>query len=263
MNEAARIIPIGHNRLDYLRRRIIEGHERANRGGAEWVEGSLQMAEALREGREAVPANISFREWLKQNNLDFLSHHDRAALINLGENLALARVVLTETDHKSYERIWAQNKSRFTSARKTPIKRKTRTTLPGQGMVNRIMKLGEETVAALKGTSLDSAMEMDELIMLNRGSPPGEHTEIVKRLIADAVAGKPVSAVAETRITLRSHNKSSSFDIEAAWIKRMVAPWTLADQDRRTKLLIYLSDDLDEDHQIKLATYLLDKPKGV
>jgi hypothetical protein len=56
-------------------------------------------------------------------------------------------------------------------------------------------KLGEETVAKLDGTSLGSAREMDELVILNRAAPEGEHTEIVKQLVADAVAGKAVSAI--------------------------------------------------------------------
>src|SRR5262249_8398461 len=62
----------------------------------------------------------------------------------------------------------------------------------------RRMKLGDAVVDKLAGTSLDSAIEMDELIMLNRGAPEGELTDIVKKLVADAVAGKDVSAVAES-----------------------------------------------------------------
>src|SRR5262249_60676413 len=52
----------------------------------------------------------------------------------------------------------------------------------------RRMKLGDAVVDKLAGTSLDSAIEMDELIMLNRGAP---------KLVADAVAGQNESAVAE------------------------------------------------------------------
>jgi Protein of unknown function (DUF3102) len=56
------------------------------------------------------------------------------------------------------------------------------------------LKLGEEVVAPLKGTSLDSAEEMDELIILNRGAAAGELTDPVKELVALAVAGEAVSA---------------------------------------------------------------------
>ena len=261
MNEAAKIIPIGHNRLDFLKRRIVEGYERANRGGAEWVEGSLQMAEALCEGREVVPADISFKDWLKQNKLDFLSHHDRAALIKLGEDIVLARKVLTETDSKSYERIWAQNKSRFTSARKPPVKRKPRTSLPGQAMLNRTMKLGEETMAKIKGTSLDSAAEMDELVMLNRGAAPGEHTTIVKQLVEDAAAGKPVSAIAETaRITRR---KVPPGNLAEGWKKRMIAAWEMSNREQRIAFVISLVRDLKHaEDQDKVALAILDREKG-
>src|SRR5262249_572247 len=45
----------------------------------------------------------------------------------------------------------------------------------------------------------DSAREMDELIVLNRGAAEGEHTEPVKQLVAAAVAGKKVSAIEYTK----------------------------------------------------------------
>jgi hypothetical protein len=61
--------------------------------------------------------------------------------------------------------------------------------------IYRRMKLGDETIDKLKGTSLASAREMDALVYLNRGAPEGEHTPIVKQLIADTVAGKDVSAI--------------------------------------------------------------------
>jgi hypothetical protein len=60
----------------------------------------------------------------------------------------------------------------------------------------RCSKLGEATITKLKGTSLDSAAELDELIMLNRGAPEGGHTARVKQLVEAAVAGKEVSAIA-------------------------------------------------------------------
>jgi MbeD/MobD like len=58
------------------------------------------------------------------------------------------------------------------------------------------MKLGDATVDALKNTPLGSAKELDELVVLNRGAAEGTQTPIVKQLVADAVAGKDVSAIA-------------------------------------------------------------------
>jgi hypothetical protein len=58
------------------------------------------------------------------------------------------------------------------------------------------MKLGAEVLAKLKGTSLDRAREIDELIMLNRGAEPGELTPIVAKLVEAAAAGETVSAIA-------------------------------------------------------------------
>jgi hypothetical protein len=65
-----------------------------------------------------------------------------------------------------------------------------------RAMNHRRMKLGDETVDKIQGTSLDSAREMDALIRCNRGAPEGGHTEDVKKLVEAAIAGKPASAVA-------------------------------------------------------------------
>lgn len=239
---------IGHNKLEYIKRRIIEGHERATKGGAEWVEGSLQVAAALREGRDTVPANIAFSAWLKQNGLAFYSKEARGALIALAEDNALARVILTETPSRSYELIWRANKSRYRSPPKTPPKKRAR--VSGRAAIFRAMKLGDEVMAKIRGTSLDSAAEMDELIMLNRGAPEGDHTAIVKRIVEDAAAGKEVSAIAEGR--KNSPGKASSRDLAASWQKRMVAAWKLAQPEQRVALLLRLSTELNHEHQEKL-----------
>jgi Protein of unknown function (DUF3102) len=63
----------------------------------------------------------------------------------------------------------------------------------------RAEKLGEETIAKLKGTSLDNARELDELVILNRGAASGELTDIVRQLVEAAAGGKAVSAIAYTK----------------------------------------------------------------
>jgi hypothetical protein len=246
---------IGHNRLDFIRRRITEGFERANKGGAEWIEGSLIMAIALREARDAHPANISFSDWLKQSKLDFLYYHDRAALINMAANPELMRTVLAEGDSRSYQRIWGANRKRFVSTNKTaePKKRRTQT---GRGMIHRTMKLGESTIAKIKGTSLDSAAEMDELIMLNRGAPVGELTDIVKQLVEDAAAGKDVSAIAYTANLMP--RRTSGRGLIEAWRKRMTSAWQMAKQEERVALIAYLVNSLEAADQNKVVEHLID-----
>jgi hypothetical protein len=63
----------------------------------------------------------------------------------------------------------------------------------------RAEKLGKETIAKLKGTSLGNARELDELVILNRGAASGELTDIVRQLVEAAAAGKAVSAIAYTK----------------------------------------------------------------
>jgi hypothetical protein len=111
-----------------------------------------------------------------------------------------------KVDHKTVGAVRAEQEARGeiphvstrtdSAGRKQPAKR-TRNHI--RTRLNREMKLGADTVAALEGTTLASAREQDELIVLNRGAREGEHTEPVKQLIAAAVSGKDVSAVAYTK----------------------------------------------------------------
>ena len=139
----------GHNRLNFIAQRIKASQERIAKGGEEWVEGSLELAAAFREGRDTVPSDISFSYWLKSNNLDSLPAHERAALIRLGQNGDLFRTILGETKSRSYELIWRQCKGRFASARKPPgRKRKPRQT--GVRDIHRGIKLGKQLYNAIK-----------------------------------------------------------------------------------------------------------------
>jgi hypothetical protein len=253
MNVLTTVQNLADARLQQIGRRIKAGHDRADKGGKEWIEGSIEVAVALREGRETMPANISFKDWLAKSQLSFYSHHDRAALINLAGNPELMRTILSETPSKSYERIWSENKGRFTSPRKTTKPTRTRNTT-GRRNLFREMKLGEETVARIRGTSLDSAAELDELVMLNRGAAPGELTDIVKQLVDDAAAGKDVSAIAQGERMNRRSTKVS--DLRGAWSKRMVATWKMSNQPTRLELVKHQIADLDAEHRRKLADYL-------
>jgi hypothetical protein len=237
------VVAIGHNRLDFIKRRIAAGHERAEKGGAEWIEGSLEVAAALLEGREAIPSNITFRGWLIENKLDFYTKDDRMALLGLASDMALTRAILTETKSRSYLQIWRENKNRFRRASNMTGKRytKPRNRTPGLAMQHRRMKLGDEIVDSLAETSLDSAAEMDELVMLNRGAEDGQLTDIVARLVADAIDGKDVSAIAETAklgTVMRKHPKT----LIEIWRKRMVFAWEQADLAEQHKLMEYLMD---------------------
>jgi hypothetical protein len=239
------VVSIGHNRLNFIARKIQEAYERVIKGGQDWIEASLQLAVAFKEGRDAMPADIAFKDWLKQNNLDFYNHMDRAALINLASNLDLAKQVLSESKSRSYQLIWREDKHRFISANK-PVhqtSRRPRTRNMGRAMIYRRMKLGDETIDKLKGTSLDSAQELDELVALNRGAAEGEHTEIVKHLIAEAIAGKDISAVAEGQKLVGAAPKKARTLIEA-WRKRMIFVWEQANKKEQEQFIEYLMNHI-------------------
>jgi hypothetical protein len=111
-----------------------------------------------------------------------------------------------------------------------------------RAMLHRRAKLGDETVDKLKGTSLDSAKEFKELIVLNRGAAPGELTDVVKQLVEDAIAGKPVSArVRAAEIGPTRYIKQS---LLKAWNKRMIFIWEMAPSDEQSRLVEYLMNHM-------------------
>lgn len=74
--------------------------------GSSTLAGTLELSEALTEGRERFPDNGHFSHWLIDQDLDALGADDRAALIGMGKNLELTRAVLQETQSRSWQLIW-------------------------------------------------------------------------------------------------------------------------------------------------------------
>lgn len=235
--------------LNDIKRRIREGHDRLGKGHAEWVEGSLQIAMALREGRDFVPADIGFSEWLRINKLDFFDKDERAALLKFATNENVAREVLSNANSRSYRMIWKEAKARFRSAANPHTEKPGRRKRQRQSRYvlqnNRIMKLGEDTVARLHGTSLEASDELDELIVLNRGMPHGELNDVVRKLVEDAVAGKAVSAIA-TGAAIEKKAPVSANKLIDAFKKRMTFIWEQSDYKAREALCEYLMKDLGE-----------------
>jgi hypothetical protein len=105
--------------LETIGQRIDAAYERAQHGREEWIEGTLDLAQAFADARARFPSNNEFGAWCGRNGHDHVSHQDRAALISMAENLPLARIVLEETERRSWQLIWAQEmKGRRSSASK-------------------------------------------------------------------------------------------------------------------------------------------------
>ncbi len=135
-------------------------------------------------------------------------------------------------------------------------KRKTRKRNPhSRATLLRSMKLGDKAMKKIKGTSLDNAKELDELIVLNRGMEDGVLTPIVKKLIDDAAAGKEVSALAAS--TAIGGRRALATTLIAAWRKRMVSTWELATDDDRIKFLTYLGLKFDLAKRASLLDHLI------
>jgi hypothetical protein len=239
------------NRLQILANRIASAYDRLSASNTDFAEGSLELAAALLAGREAMPANIAFAAWLQERGLDHYNKNDRAALIELAHDPALARKVLTETRSRSYQLILREYKKEqqktmantdIPRVPSTRMQRKKRGYLKGRADLHRRAKLGDAMVEALKDTSLARSEELDELVFLNRGAAQGEHTEIVKQLVADAVAGKMVSARAYSAANSTAQIRKPN--LLAAWNKRMVNAWAQASSAEQNKFVLYLMDQM-------------------
>jgi len=85
-------------------------------GRQAWIEGTLKLAQALAEGRSLCgDDDVAFGRWLVDNNADVVGRDDRAALINLGQNLTLTREILQRCASNSWRNIWEHNKTLYRS----------------------------------------------------------------------------------------------------------------------------------------------------
>ncbi len=91
--------------------RIRAAFDRTQASRDEWINATLDLAEALAEGRAHFPADREFGHWLTDQQLNLIGPNDRAALISIGRNLPSARkiLLLTETQSRSWRAIAEQS----------------------------------------------------------------------------------------------------------------------------------------------------------
>jgi len=104
------------DKLDRLAVRIKTDIDRCEHSREDWVEATLDLAEALAEAREHFVADRAFGQWIDENQL-LISHQNRAALIAFGQDVERAKLILGQTESRSLELIY-RKEFRITSARK-------------------------------------------------------------------------------------------------------------------------------------------------
>ena len=123
MIEETTVVAEATESLPELGRRIDAAYERTKCGRQEWIEGSLELAEALAAARLCFPSNGDFEAWRKKNGHDYVGQNDREALIKFGRNLSLARTVFERTTNFNYQYIWGklseEEATRFTRSSET------------------------------------------------------------------------------------------------------------------------------------------------
>jgi len=76
----------------------------------DWVDGTMDLAIALWEAREAYKADQDFGKWLEEQGYGekIISHQTRSALIQIGipAHREIAKEILTYTSRQSWENVW-------------------------------------------------------------------------------------------------------------------------------------------------------------
>lgn len=196
--------------LERLGLRIDQAWQRTREGEGEWIDGSLELAQALAEGRGRFRSDTAFGVWLKESGHHHVSHQGRAALINFASDISLAREILTETASRSYELIWRANGNRFTSVRNPDKPKRGRprgTKLKPRPLEHRAAAaksldegLTREQISAETGLS-------DKVVQLSREREIGRREMFTELL--DAVAAENFQEKGKLRIedAIRIHQK--------------------------------------------------------
>jgi hypothetical protein len=95
------------DKLDRLAVRIKTDIDRCEHSREDWVEATLDLAEALAEAREHFRDNPGFGRWIDENQL-LISKNDRAALIAFGQDIERARLILGQTESRSLRLIYTK-----------------------------------------------------------------------------------------------------------------------------------------------------------
>lgn len=80
---------------------------------ADWVDATLDLAQALAEARALRASDQDFGNWLDQNGFTYIGKNDRAALIGMATDFKAARQMLEATDRTSWQHIWKENRQKF------------------------------------------------------------------------------------------------------------------------------------------------------
>jgi hypothetical protein len=88
--------PGGMPELSELAQCAKHAYERTQKGRAEFLDGTFELAAALSTARKHFPADRAFASWLNEAGLRTLSKDDRCALIAIGLNVEEAREYFEE-----------------------------------------------------------------------------------------------------------------------------------------------------------------------
>lgn len=100
------IVPPSASPDSLLINRIISAYQRTQNSRSEWIDATLDLAQALADARALKASDQDFGYWLDQNGFTYIGKNDRAALIGMAADLVAARKMLEATDRTSWRHIW-------------------------------------------------------------------------------------------------------------------------------------------------------------
>lgn len=180
--KTAEVIDMNDKILQNIGARIDAAYRRVRESDTSWVEGSLELMQALREGRDRFPADQAFGQWLKDGGHDHVSDHHRAALLGMSTDMDIAREVLAQTDRRSYRMIWDEVKGRFDSAAKP--RRTTKQTSSDKPPRKSGLRLAPEVEKKVSKDVLDEGLSYTEAAAKNNAGGKTVVEKVVERELA-------------------------------------------------------------------------------
>jgi hypothetical protein len=208
--------------LDTLARQIKDDLGRRENVREQWVAATLDLCRHLAEAREQFKANQDFNKWLDIKDLGeaVLNHQDRAAAIAMGEDLKTAEKILTTTERRSLQHIYAKE------FRVTHVSKTTKPPKPKAPP-----RIAPEVEAIIVKAVLDEGKTRDEAEAL-----AGVSSTVVRRVIAaeegrrSAVTNDPtvdlksfVSLAAQQKLEALERRLRKTFEAEVKEEARLIA----------------------------------------
>ena len=190
--------------LTVLADKLRAAYAREKTTRAAWIDAMLDVANLLVEARDRFQSNQDFSVWLMTNDLDEYGKNDRAALINIGREARLARMVMEEGQSDSVRLIWEEMQKRIAwAAERTELVR-----VPNAGNTPSKGTPSESPAVSAAKVEIepepDPESETATIEVAQPIDPPAEELPVGRGIIKRALVDTPHAALLAEYFTHRN-----------------------------------------------------------